>query len=393
MPAKDNEKTYLRSHPWITFNFDLNQLDYQSWLLIGEAKSKCEHIKGAPLLPETISKMYQVYLAKGALATTAIEGNTLTEEEVEKRIQGDLKLPPSREYLGKEIDNIVLAYNKIGKELVQEKESDKLTVEKLNEFNQLVLHDLPLNEGVIPGSIRNYSVAIANYRGAPVEDCEYLLEKYCHWLNDQFPLQGENKFAVCLVKAILSHVYFVWIHPYGDGNGRTARLIEFQILLSGGLPPVAAHLLSNHYNATRTEYYRYLDLTSKSKDYLVSFIKYALQGFVDGLREEIDTIQKQQVEVHWINHIYNSFKGKKSVTDERKRDLLLELSKGHQNTFDFSEIRHTSPKIAEMYAGISDLTLKRDLAELAEMKLLIKNKNQYSCNFSLLKIYRVPVRE
>jgi Fic family protein len=252
---------------------------------------------------------------------------------------------------------------------------------------------LPLSEGVIPGSIRNYSVAIANYRGVPAEDCEYLLEKYCHWLNDQFPLQGENKFAVCIVKAILTHVYFVWIHPYGDGNGRTARLIEFQILLSGGLPPVAAHLLSNHYNATRTEYYRYLDMSSKSKEYLVSFIKYALQGLVDGLREEIDSIQKQQVEVHWINHIYNTFQGKKSSTDERKRDLLLELSKSHKNQFDFSEIRHLSPKIAEMYAGISDLTLKRDLLDLADMKLVIRLKNKYTCNYSILKIYRVPGRQ
>lgn len=393
MPAKDNEKAYLRTHPWISFTFDLNQLDYQSWLLIGEAQSKCEHIKGAPLLPETISKMYQVYLAKGALATTAIEGNTLTEDEVEKRISGELNLPPSREYLGKEIDNIVFAYNKIGKELVKEKGTDKLSVEKINEYNLMVLKNLPLGEGVVPGHIRNYSVTIANYRGAPPEECDYLLEKYCHWLNDQFPQQLENRFAIGLIKVILAHIYFVWIHPYGDGNGRTARLIEFQILLSVGLPPVAAHLLSNHYNATRTEYYRYLDLTSKSKEYVVSFIKYALQGFVDGLREEIDSIQKQQVEVHWINHIYNSFQGKKSATDERKRDLLLELSKSHQNKFDFSAIRHTSPKIAEMYASFSDLTLKRDLAELTEMKLLIRSKNQYTCNYSILKIYKIPVRE
>jgi Fic family protein len=393
MPANDNERGYLRTHPWISFNFDLNQLDYQIWLLIGEAQSKCEHIKGAPLLPETIIKMYQAYLAKGALATTAIEGNTLTEEEVEKRIKGELQLPPSRDYLGKEIDNIVFAYNKIGKELLKEKESDKLSVEKINEYNKIVLKDLPLNEGVIPGQIRNYSVVIANYRGVPPEDCEYLLEEYCHWLNDQFPLQIDNKFALGLIKAILAHVYFVWIHPYGDGNGRTARLIEFQILLSVGLPPVAAHLLSNHYNATRTEYYRYLDLTSKNKEYVVSFIKYALQGFVDGLKEEIDSIQKQQVEVHWINHIYNSFQGKKSSTDERKRNLLLELSKNHQNKFDFSVIRHTTPRIAEMYAGISDLTLKRDLAELTEMKLLIKSKNEYTCNYAILKIYRIPGRE
>ena len=51
--------------------------------------------------------------AKGALATTAIEGNTLTEDEVVKHLEGRLRLPQSRQYLVKEIDNIVGACNSI----------------------------------------------------------------------------------------------------------------------------------------------------------------------------------------------------------------------------------------------------------------------------------------
>jgi len=41
------------------------------------------------------------------------------------------------------------------------------------------------------------------------------------------------------------------IHPFGDSNGRTARLIEFYILLRAGLPDMVSHILSNHYNDTR----------------------------------------------------------------------------------------------------------------------------------------------
>lgn len=54
-----------------------------------------------------------------------------------------------------------------------------------------------------------------------------------------------------IFKAVVAHLYLAWIHPVGDGNGRTARLVEFQILLSSGVPSPAAHLLSNHYNQTR----------------------------------------------------------------------------------------------------------------------------------------------
>jgi Fic family protein len=325
MAAREKAREYERTHPWITFRFDTRPLDHQTWLLLGEAKSKCEHIKGAPLLPNTVRQMYRVYLAKGALATTAIEGNTLTEEEVERRIKGELKLPPSKEYLGKEIDNVVAAYNDILKRTLTDGEADKLSVEVLTDFNKMVLEELPLEEGVTPGEIRNYPVHVGRYHAAPGEDCEYLTNQYVKWLNEM-EMPEEERFVFGILKAIMAHLYFVWIHPFGNGNGRIARLIEFQILLSFGAPAVAAHLLSNHYNLTRTEYYRHLDRASRSQDGYVEFIRYALQGFVDGLREEIESIQEQQVMVHWINHIHDTFKGRHLKTEERQKDLMLEIS-------------------------------------------------------------------
>jgi Fic family protein len=86
-----------------------------------------------------------------------------------------------------------------------------------------------------------------------------------------------------ILKAVVAHLYLAWIHPFGDGNGRTARLVEFQILLSSGVPSPAAHLLSNHYNQTRSEYYRQLDRASKSGGELAPFIEYGARGFVAGL--------------------------------------------------------------------------------------------------------------
>ena len=386
------QRKYQETHPWITFRFDASHLSYRIWLLLGEAQSKFEHIKGAPLLPSTIREMLLVYLAKGASATTAIEGNTLTEKEVEKRIQGELDLPPSKEYLGQEIDNIVAAYNLIGKRLLSSKDTDRLSVDQIKEYNQLILKDLPLSEDVKPGEIRTYPVGVARYRGAPPEDCGYLLEKYVTWLNDEFTFPPDQRVIYGILKAILSHLYFVWIHPFGDGNGRTARLIEFQILLSVGAPSVAAHLLSNHYNQTRTEYYRNLEITSNSRGDVSDFILYALQGFVDGLREEISNIQSQQKAVHWINHIHNSFRGKHSATDERKRELMLEISKIKGDEFTLEDISLGSPRIVKMYARYSERTMNCDIDDLVQMKLLNKKEGKYSCNLELLTVYRVPVR-
>jgi Fic family protein len=387
-----NKREYEETHPWLSFIFDASHLDHRIWLLLGEAKSKCEHILGAPLLPSTIKELNQIYLVKGALATTAIEGNTLTEEQVKQRINGELELPPSKEYLGQEIDNIIDAVNQIDEELIAKHDSDKLTINLIKEYNRRILKDLPLPEGVVAGEIRNYSVGVASYKGAPPDDLQYLLERYIHWLNDEFNFPDDQKVVYGILKAIMAHLYFVWIHPFGDGNGRTARLIEFQILLSIGIPDAAAHLLSNHYNSTRTEYYRILDKSSKSTGSVNDFINYALQGFVDGLHSQIDSIQGSQFKVHWINNIHNSFHGKHADSDERKKELILEISMSNSFEFSFNAIRHLTPRIAEMYAILTDKTLKRDMDDLVQMGFLEFNKKEYSINLNLLQIYRVNVR-
>src|SRR4051812_29515706 len=101
-------RTYQRTHHWITFSAKFSeQTPATVWITVGECASKCEHIAGVPLLPETAAWMHRVFLAKGALATTAIEGNTLSEKEVLDHLEGKLKLPPSREYLAQEIDNVI----------------------------------------------------------------------------------------------------------------------------------------------------------------------------------------------------------------------------------------------------------------------------------------------
>ena len=93
-------KTCEKTHPWISFKINMTRAKPTFWMLLGEAASKCEHIAGVPLQPETAKRLHQLYLAKGAAATTAIEGNTLTEEEVLQHIEGKLELPASKEYLG-----------------------------------------------------------------------------------------------------------------------------------------------------------------------------------------------------------------------------------------------------------------------------------------------------
>ncbi len=369
------EREYQNSHPWLTFTF-VPDRNPALWLLLGEAQSKCEHIAGVPLLPETARELHQVFLAKGAAATTAIEGNTLSEAEVRELMEGRLKLPPSKEYLGREVENMLRAFNFIADELMAGGD-DSLRPGMILDYNNMVLDGLELEEGVLPGAWRQHSVLVAGYRGAPSQDCPYLIERLCDWLNSpgMKPAGNENRIVYAILRAVLAHLYLAWIHPFGDGNGRIARLVEFQILVAAGIPTPAAHLLSNHYNQTRSEYYRQLARASRVDDGVSSFLFYAVRGFVDQARIQIESIRFQQMEVTWRNHVHNVLPGH-GLGDARRRSLVFDLST-QPGPVPRGRLRSISAKVAESYLSKGLKTLSRDLNALTQLGLIHSTPQGY----------------
>ncbi len=361
---------------------------------MGEVASKCEHLSGVPLRPEFAQKLNRIFLAKGVLATTAIEGNTLTEEQVLKQVDGELELPPSQDYLKQEVENIISVCNEEIEAQMDDLEGKKaLCGELIRSYNKRILHGLDREDGVVPGELRTHSVIVGNvYRGAPAEDCPFLLDRLCEWLNgDDFVAPEEDlKVPFALIRAIIAHVYLAWIHPFGDGNGRTARLVEFHILFSSGVPLPAAHLLSDHYNRTRTMYYRELDKASKSGGDLIPFIKYALQGFLDGIRGQIAGVRAHQMEVAWENYVHERFKDKKtSPTQKRRRDLVLELSR--HGWVSSSDVEVLSPKIAKAYATAGDRMLQRDLNAVSKMGLIQRRYGEVRARMFIIQAF-LPAR-
>lgn len=369
-------KRYSETHPHIDFRLDLREASPPTWVLLGEAKSKCQHIGRALLAPEAADELLRVYLAKGMLATTAIEGNTLSEDEVRRIIDRTLRLPPSREYLEREIANVLEAYNLAREEILADPRLP-FSVERLCEYNRLILDELELEENVVAGQIRRHSVAVGGYRAVPAEDAEYLLARLCEWLNgDDFDAPADSPHLaapLAIVKAVAAHLYLAWIHPFGDGNGRTARLLELQILLAAGFPVPSCQLLSNHYNQTRGEYYRQLALSSRGRNGVLSFLGYAVQGFVDQLHQQLDVIWRQQFDDRWSQYVYQRFGERRSETDNRRLRLVLDLSRRWRETGEpvaKREIAVLSPRLAAAFATRTEKTLSRDLNAIHRLGLL-----------------------
>lgn len=385
---------YENSHPWITFKAtDLNDLDQKLWMLLGEARSKCEHLAGTPLQPDIARQLYEVTLVKGALGTTAIEGNTLTEEQVDGIFKGTYKAPASRAYQEREVKNVLEALTEIASQIMQG-EPLRITPELICDYNFKILDGTEYEPHVVPGRVRDYSVGILNYRGAPAEDCKYLVKQLCDWLeSDIFRSDDpEIKFALAVASAIYAHLYIAWIHPFGDGNGRTARLLEFLILARCGMVPFpAAHLLSNHYNLTRDQYYRELREASRTSK-TTKFLTYAMQGLVDGIRDEIYQVRVQQFRVTWINYVHETMR-RFSSSPSRDRQLSLILAMPSDKVIPTNELQGLTPNLAALYAKTGPRTLSRDLNRLIEVELIAKKGRGWQSNDQIIKAFMPAMAE
>lgn len=374
-----------REYPHLLFKkqWRLKDEDYR---VLGQCDALIKSVNNTPIDPKYHQEIKGVSLIKGAQSTTAIEGNTLTEEEIIK-VQNGEKLQPSKQYQAQEVENILNAFNELVSRVINGEKEQLITPELLLQFHKMVGSNLGEHFQAIPGRFREGSnnVTVGSYRAADARDVNHLIESFCSFLRDEFRFEsGNHTYIDVIIEAIVAHVYVEWIHPFGDGNGRTGRLVEFYILLRGGLPDIALHILSNHYNMTRPEYYRQLQKSSETRD-LTEFIRYAIIGLRDGLESVLEKIQKSQTSITWRAYIYDRFDetpATKEDVHKRRRCLALELPLYERVTS--SQIPDLSVKLAKQYANVSSKTLHRDLDELVDMSLVIKDGDTYEANIALL---------
>jgi Fic family protein len=353
-------------HHFINFDAQLDRHpDPSFWMLLGEAKSKSVHVGRVPLRADTSDEIMRIYFAKGVNATTAIEGNSLTEEQVRKRIEGNLDLPPSLAYQGIEVDNMKEQYQHIMSECLTSELSYNISPHYIDSVNAGVLANLEHEDHVDPGQYRDVVVTVGPYRAPEPERVPGFMKQLCEWLNGPafLPKDEEQLVPFGFLRATLAHLYLAWIHPYGDGNGRTARLVEFRCLVSAGVPVPAAFALTSHYNDTRDMYYRNLNQASRSADPF-PFLRYALQGWVDRLKDLLERVHAQQNDLAWRDYVTQmlNLSGQRPDTIDRQRRLVIDLTGAGPTSKD--NLRRLTPRLVEKYRDKTAKTVTRDLHQL-----------------------------
>ena len=348
----------------------------------GQCDAMVDAISLAPLLPRFRQALHSLSMRKGAQATTAIEGNTLSEDEIERVSLGEV-LPPSQAYQQREVENILAAFNTLLAETVEQDRSDLISPVMLLRFHEMIGRELSEHFSAIPGAFAQSQRVVGPYRAPSPDDVPLLVEKLCEWLQREFHFP-QQRFSDAVVQAIVTHVYIEWIHPFDDGNGRTGRLVEFYILMRAGLPSIASHLLANHYNDTRSEYYRQLQRAKQERD-ISAFLKYAVVGLRDGLVHALRRVQQNALEQMWRVLVYDAF-GKRTIgrrdafTRQREVALALPLDRAIR----FSEISDLTPSLTAAYASATPRKVLRDLSELAKLGLIVREPGLIRANRTLL---------
>ena len=341
---------------------------------LGQCSTIIRAISETPLSPDRRRELGSVSLIKGAQATTAIEGNTLTDEEVRQVAEGE-SLPPSKEYQERDVRNVIEAMNGILKDVVGRESAPSISPALMLGFHQRIGSELGEHFDAIPGQFRTDERFVGPYKCPQAADVRPLVNLLCAWLQEEFgSKEGPPSFTDAVIQAIVTHVYVEWIHLFGDGNGRTGRLLEFYLLLRAGNPDIASHILSNFYNETRSEYYRQIHQATRNRD-LGDFIAYAVQGYRDGLLETLQTIQKIQFRIAWRTLVHDRFatqRYRKRRVFKRRRELMLHFPL--QKAAPLDDLPMQTINLARQYATLTSTTLLRDVKFLIDMDLVVRDE-------------------
>lgn len=223
-----------------------------------------------PFEPTIVAELKKLYDVRFTYNSNAIEGNTLTQSETE------LVLTKGITVGGKTLDEHLEAIGH--KEAIDYIEHLAQQDTKINEWEIKQIHNLILRK-ITPeeaGSYRTLDVMAAgtNYRYPPHYLLSQLMGDFASWLNSEAALSLHP-----VEYASIAHYRFVSIHPFRDGNGRTARLLMNLLLIRSGYPIVVIN------NQVRNDYINALAYGQQNQDDLSQLFALIFDATISSLVE------------------------------------------------------------------------------------------------------------
>jgi Fic family protein len=327
-------------------------------------------IRDCPSFPDSTQDIIRDELVSAIGSTLAIEGVVFKEGEIKEILQ---KTDP-KELLQREQQAVINSrsvYHYITKTIDKCKEEFVYKDEHILNIHKTFTENINYI-GNKPGAYRTTGAFFGEPRKASFcgtyTDVYQAMNEYINWLNQKKEgiLTGN-----LIAKAIMAHYYLAEIHPFGDGNGRTARAVEAMVLYANGANPYCFWSLANFWSANRNEYIFYLGNIRETCNPL-DFIIWGAKGYLEQvkrIKERILIKVKQlmlQDYVRWLFNNKNRQPPEKKI-NQRICDVLFLLT--HSGKIPFEKFR-SSPAYKSLYHHTSNMTQNRDFSKMKSLKLI-----------------------
>ena len=219
---------------------------------------------------------------KSIHSSLAIEANSLSINQVKDIIDGKVVIGPKNEI--QEVQNAYNAYL------------------KMNEVNPFSIKDLKKIHGILTyliledsGNFRNGGEGVFDENGncifvcPPPEQVDILMNQLFNWMKTK-----KDEIHPLILSSIF-HYEFVFIHPFKDGNGRTARLWQ-NVILSNWEPLFEYIPIESEIKKYQEEYYKVIQKCNKKGDstefieFMLKMIDEVLDGIIIGVNKQINHI-------------------------------------------------------------------------------------------------------
>lgn len=335
---------------------------------VGIIEAAKEVIDNAPLVPAWEKQFREEAIVRTVHHGTHLEGNELSKFDVEKVIRVDetnASEMSKNGVVGKERDvQEVINYREVMEYIdridrVGHEGSVALTEGMLKEIHKLTVYRI-LSENEA-GEYRKVKVVIRNtttgeitFRPPSPIEVPLMMEGFFSWLNSD---GGRSIHPV--IKAGLVHYELAKVHPFVDGNGRSARAMALLTLFIDGYEVKKFFSLEEYYDRNAGDYYSALKSVEMMDGDTTKWLEYFSLGIASELSRVKELVQKLSLDLK----LKGTLGGKQIALSERQIKLIEYMER--QGEITMSEGREILPMV-------SDDTVLRDLRDLAEKGLVVK---------------------
>lgn len=273
-------------------NFTLTSKIARNLMRIEAAK---QAVQDLPITPSVLATLRETARLFTTHYSTMIEGNRLTQEEVSLVIE-DKQHFPGRERDEKEVLGFYAALEKLEQLAASESSVTETHIQTLHALvmasGRKKVKPTPYRDG--QNVIRDSKSRGIVYMPPEAKDVPTLMKEMTSWVG-----AGEHREIPCPIRAGIAHYQFATIHPYYDGNGRTARLLTTLILHLGGYDLKGLYSLEEYYARNLPAYYEALTI-GDSHNYYDGRAEADITKWVDyfcaGMAESFEKVKRRAQE-------------------------------------------------------------------------------------------------